>query len=98
MARDANAITLELPGVGMSTIAMENIQRMERTGKSLSAVSSNGERIAMTAYFLTGSAFSLPAGSGVYRNVSGYFNQASYGVSDRFDVGAGVLCRIPEQK
>jgi hypothetical protein len=92
ISRDADGITLSTAQLGTITIRTSDI-------KKITAIDSikieNGrnwlENPQAGRYFFAPSGYGLKKGEGYYQNVWIFFNQVSYGVTNYFSIGAGIV-------
>ena len=92
ISRDSSGITMSTAQLGTITIRAADI-------KKITAVSGikieNGrewlENPQASRYFVAPSGYGLKKGEGYYQNVWIFFNQVSYGVTNYFSIGAGVV-------
>lgn len=91
ISRDSVVVVLQTENFGDMTIRQEAIRSMRTT----TAPKKVGGKIWFESphsvrYFASTSAFGLRKGEGSIDNTLLFFNQLSYGLSDRFTLGAGV--------
>lgn len=85
-------IIMETTNLGELKIPLKQIKVKEKLGE---ARIKNGEvwlqNLQATRYFWAPNGYGLEKGEGYYQNVWVLFNQGSYGITDYFSVGAGLV-------
>jgi len=92
LKRDPNEIVLETENLGVITIQMENVRKMDViTPGQVKAGEVWIENPQATRYFWAPNGYGLKRGEGYYQNVWILFNQVSVGVTDNFTLGLGTV-------
>ena len=90
--QNADKIVLKTNNLGIITLLRSNIRRMEALRPEQLR---NGEiwydSPHATRYLFGPNGYSLKRGEGYYQNVWIWFNQISFGVTDRFTLGVGMV-------
>lgn len=92
MQENDRQITLQVEGIGEITIEKSNIRNIQllESGRMR-----NGnywfENPQGTRYFFAPNAIGLRKGAGYYQNTWIFFNNANYGVTNHFSIGAGTI-------
>ncbi len=92
ISKDKEVLTIETELVGTLTIKMDNVKFIDEID---SARLIEGQywttNLNSRRYFFGPSALSLKKGEGYYQNSMVFFNQVSYGFTDNFTMGAGLI-------
>lgn len=92
ITEDEEKITLRTESVGQIIIERNNIKSIESIDQSRIK---NGkywyDNPQATRYFFAPNAIGLKKGRGYYQNTWVLFNNASYGISDNFSIGGGII-------
>lgn len=90
--KDENTIQLQTELLGTLTIKNELIKSLDAVNEvALKEGKLWGDNPQAARYFWSPSGYGLKKGEGYYQNIWVFFNQASYGFSDHFSVGIGVV-------
>ncbi len=92
VSRDANGITLSTAQLGNITIRTADIKKIS----PVDAIKIENGRYWLdnpqsSKYFLAPNGYGLKKGEGYYQNVWIFFNQVTYGVTNYFSIGAGIV-------
>ena len=92
VSRDSSGITLSTTQLGTITIRAADIKRVSVID---SIKIENGrawlDNPQSSKYFVAPSGYGLKKGEGYYQNVWIFFNQFSYGLTNYFSIGAGIV-------
>lgn len=88
----ATFIRIRTQRLGILTIQMNDVQVLERVQQEKMKDGTYWHpNPQATRYFWAPNGYGLPAGQGYYQNVWVLFNQLSYGFTDNFSMGVGVM-------
>lgn len=92
LMQDASTITLRTEELGVVVLQKSNVKRMDlvsgKRGKDGNYWFDNPQA---SRYFWQSNGYGVKAGEGYYQNVWIFFNHVTYGVTDNFQIGAGVV-------
>lgn len=92
LSQDAVSVTLKTENIGTITIQKKNIKSIVPMEKGQMVGGEYWfENPHSTRYFFQPNAYGLRRGEGYYQNTWIFFNQVSYGVSNNFTIGAGMI-------
>ncbi len=89
---DGNEISLQTENLGLITIQVRNVKSMQEI-KPGQIVEGQlwAENPQATRYFWMPNGYGLAKGEGYYQNVWVLFNQVSFGITDNFSLGGGMV-------
>jgi hypothetical protein len=92
ISRDSSGITMTTAQLGTITIKASDIKKVTVIG----AIRIENGRAWLdnpqsTKYFLAPNGYGLKKGEGYYQNVWIFFNQFTYGITNYFSIGAGIV-------
>ena len=92
VSETADAIVLRTASMGDVNIRRRNIRRLRPVGKGQIV---NGEFWSenphTTRYYFQSNGYGLREGEGYYQNTWVFYNQVSYGITDNFTLGVGMV-------
>lgn len=92
LRQENDSISLEVEGVGLLSVAMSNVRSMRKMPyRSYGGSEFFYHNLQATRYFFSPNGFGLKKGEAYYQNTWIFINQASYGFSDNFTLGVGVV-------
>ncbi|MDF9796983.1 hypothetical protein OKW21_002246 [Catalinimonas alkaloidigena] len=92
ISQSQEILRLETENLGILTIPVENIRSIrELSENEVKDGEIWPENAQATRYFFAPNGYGLRKGEGYYQNVWIFFNQLSFGVSDNFSVGLGMV-------
>ncbi|MFO7977768.1 MAG: hypothetical protein R6U64_03845, partial [Bacteroidales bacterium] len=92
LSRNDQQIVLQTENFGQLKIQSNNIKSMNLVQPDDGQGEDQMDEIRATSrYFWAPSGYNLEEGEGYYQNVWVLFNQVSYGITDRFTIGAGMI-------
>jgi hypothetical protein len=90
--QDATTITLRTDQLGVISLPKSNIRSMDLVsgtqGKDGSYWFDNPQS---SRYFIQSNGYGVKAGEGYYQNAWIFFNQVNFGITDNFQIGAGLM-------
>ncbi|MEQ8905732.1 hypothetical protein [Ekhidna sp.] len=89
--RNEEYIVLATKSIGTITIPADQIKEINKIIGSITDSRNWPYNFQTANYFASASAYGLKKGEGFYQNTWIFFNNFSYGVTDNFSIGAGVL-------
>lgn len=92
LSRDSSGITLKTEQLGVITLKSADVKRVSAIG----AVKIENGRVWLdnpdaSRYFISPSGYGVKKGQGYYQNVWIFFNQFTYGITNNFSIGAGIV-------
>lgn len=92
LAQDSESIEFETETLGTIRIKRTDVVALERVRQDqIKSGEFWFENPQSTRYFWQNNAYGLRKGEGYYQNVWVFFNQFTYGVTDNWSVGAGII-------
>jgi hypothetical protein len=93
VSQDQENIALNTASVGIIRIRLSEVVSITREGEpsSLLRKRTDAHGIRSGRYFYSPNAYGLRKGEGYYQNVWIFFNQLSYGFTDNFTMGVGMI-------
>lgn len=92
LKESADSIDLMIESVGRVKISRSNVRHVEYLSSSYNPSLENSyHNLQATRYFFSANGFGLKKGEGYYQNTWILLNQASYGITDNFTMGVGVV-------
>jgi hypothetical protein len=90
--QDAATITFRSETLGVIVLQKSNVKRMDIVSGTRSKDGSYWfENPQASRYFWQSNGYGVGAGEGYYQNVWVFFNHVTYGITDHFQIGAGVV-------
>ena len=90
--QDASTITFRSETLGVIVLQKSNVRRMDMVSGTQSKDGTYWfENPQASRYFWQSNGYGVKAGEGYYQNVWILFNHVTYGITDNFQIGAGVV-------
>ncbi|WP_370089193.1 hypothetical protein [Ekhidna sp.] len=89
--RSSQSVVIATNTIGTITIPIDQISEIKEIIGSMTDSRNWPHNFQSSNYFASTSAYGLKKGEGFYQNTWIFFNNFSYGVTDNFSIGAGVL-------
>lgn len=89
--RNEENVVLATTTIGVITVPIDQIKEIKEIVGSITDSRNWPYNFQTANYFASASAYGLKKGEGFYQNTWIFFNNFSYGVTDNFSIGAGVL-------
>ncbi len=92
LSQDGESIELETETLGIIRLKRADVVTLERIGKDqIKDGQFWFDNPQSTRYFWQNNGYGLRKGEGYYQNVWVFFNQFTYGITDNWSVGAGIV-------